>query len=352
MQVLRSLLFLAVLLPSGLAAQSRLTRDTEIRAVPDGNIIATVQSGTSWRTGTARSGFTQITLEGWIDASRVGARRDTFPASIGGAGTLRLRADPSLNGRILGVFEAGAGIRVLERKDNWARVRRDGWVLSSTVVAAPASTGSGRPAASKSAAPRPTPTKAASGSATKATGASSEAAAEPPPQANPAGSVRADSTTTLSAAPGAAAVATLAAGAVVEPVARDRGWVRVRLEAWVPESALVPADSSYAATLTAADLRLDPQSHRGRTVRWNVQVVGLQRADGLRPALTVDEPYLLAMGPGGENAILYLAVPATLLDQARALPTMSDVTITARVRNGRSEPTGAPVLDLLSVVRR
>ena len=31
---------------------------------------------------------------------------------------------------------------------------------------------------------------------------------------------------------------------------------------------------------------------------------------------------------------------------------MTDITITARVRNGRSEPTGAPVLDLLSIIKR
>jgi hypothetical protein len=31
---------------------------------------------------------------------------------------------------------------------------------------------------------------------------------------------------------------------------------------------------------------------------------------------------------------------------------MSDLRITARVRLGRSEPTGAPILDLLTLTRR
>lgn len=347
MHLLRSVLCLLVATP--LMAQSRLLRDTEIRAVPEGTVIATVQSGTSWRTGAARGGFTQVTLEGWIDATRVGAKRDTFPASIGGAGTLRLRAEPSLNGRILGVFEAGAGIRVLERKDNWARVRRDGWVLSST-VAAPTPT---KAAATK--APQRTETKPASRPETKAPAKGTAATTADPATDEPAprlGAIRADSATTLSLAPGSAPVAVLAKGAIVDPIARDRGWVRVRLEAWVPEDALVAADSSVVASITAADLRLDPTSHRGRTVRWNVRVVSLQRADGLRPALGADEPYLLAMGPGGESAILYLAVPPSLADEAKALPSMSEITITARVRNGRSEPTGAPVLDLLSIIKR
>jgi hypothetical protein len=58
------------------------------------------------------------------------------------------------------------------------------------------------------------------------------------------------------------------------------------------------------------------------------------------------------MGPSGENAMLYLAVPPALLAQAKAIPPLSTVTVTARVRNGRSQPTGAPVLDLISIMKR
>lgn len=279
----------------------------------------------------------------------MGARRDTFPATISGAGTLRLRAEPSLNGRILGVFEAGAGIRVLERKDDWARVRRDGWVLTST-VAAPAPT-----TAAATKAPSRAETKQPTRPETKAPVRGSTASSAEPETEEPAprlGAIRADTATTLSLAPGSTPVAVLAKGAVVDPIARDRGWVRVRLDAWVPEDALVAADSGVVTSITAADLRLDPTSYRGRTVRWNVRVVSLQRADGLRPALSAEEPYLLAMGPGGESAILYLAIPPSLASEAKALPSMSEITITARVRNGRSEPTGAPVLDLLSIIKR
>ena len=83
-----------------------------------------------------------------------------------------------------------------------------------------------------------------------------------------------------------------------------------------------------------------------------MQVVGLQTADPLRRALQPDEPYLLAMGPSGENAILYVAVPPHLLEEARRLTPLAQVMITARVRNGRSQPTGAPVLDLLSFIKQ
>lgn len=329
MRLLRSLVLLALTAPLG--AQSRVTRDAEVRATPEGNVVATVEAGTSWRTSGARGGYTRATLEGWVDASRLAGKRDTFPASIGGSGTLRLRAEPSLNARILGVFEAGAGVRVLERKGDWSRVRRDGWILSTAIGAAP-------------------PASAPAASAKPAT----DPGAEPPAAIAPArdGALRTAAALPLSLAPGAPSFGSLEPGTVVEPVARDRGWVRVRVDAWVPESLLVPADSSYAATLTAADLRLDPEGLRGRIVRWKVQVIGLQTADPLRRALAPDEPYLLAMGPAGENAILYLAVPPSLLAEAKGIAPLTNVTVTARVRNGRSQPTGAPVLDLISIIKR
>jgi hypothetical protein len=87
-------------------------------------------------------------------------------------------------------------------------------------------------------------------------------------------------------------------------------------------------------------------------VRWIVQVVGLQTADPLRRDLEPEEPYLLAMGPKGESAVLYLAVPPSLMAQAKAISPMAEVLITARVRTGRSMPTGAPVLDLLTLTKR
>jgi len=132
---------------------------------------------------------------------------------------------------------------------------------------------------------------------------------------------------------------------------RQGGWVRVRLEGWVQEKDLEGTDSTFDARLSAADLRADPPAHRGKTVLWEVQVIALQRADVLRKGLAPDEPYLIARGPGTEGAILYLAVPPSLLAQARGLPALADVVVTARVRDGRSLPAGVPILDLISISR-
>ncbi|MDH5233778.1 MAG: SH3 domain-containing protein, partial [Gemmatimonadota bacterium] len=318
MRLLRSCVLLALVtsltpaIAPSVGAQVRVVRDAGVRATPDGTLIATLAGGSTWPSSSARNGFTLVTMEVWIDATRFAGRRDSFPESIGGTGTLRMRAEPSLNARILGVFEAGAGIRVLERRGTWARVRRDGWVLTSALGPATATRTQAR------ATPPPMPSSA------PPAGAADSTPSEPMGRA---GTMRATREADLSAAPGAPAVGRIAAGAVVEPLARDRGWVRVRVEAWMPESLLAPTDTSYRATLTAADLRLDPVGLKGRLVRWTVQVVGVQQADPLRRDLAPDEPYLLAMGPAGENAILYLALPPSLVAEARALAPLSEVTV-------------------------
>jgi hypothetical protein len=140
-------------------------------------------------------------------------------------------------------------------------------------------------------------------------------------------------------------------GSTVEVLARDRGWVRVRLEGWVRESDLIVADSSLRP-LSAADIRSDPASAQGKLVRWIVQAISLQTADALRTGMSPGEPYLLALGPGVEKSLVYLTVPPGLLPAARNLPAMADVVIVARVRNGRSEPAGVPILDLQSITRQ
>lgn len=147
------------------------------------------------------------------------------------------------------------------------------------------------------------------------------------------------------------ALGQLARGAPVQVIARDRDWVRVKLEGWVRRSDLAVADSTLRP-LSAADIRSDPAAALGKLVQWQVEAVALQTADPLRTGLRPGEQYLLALGPGQEKSLLYLAVPESLLASARSLPPLAQVTITARVRDGRSEPAGVPILDLESLTRR
>lgn len=153
----------------------------------------------------------------------------------------------------------------------------------------------------------------------------------------------------LRTAPDGQVTGTVLSPGTVIPLARERGWVRVRMEGWVRESDLLPVDSALRTALSAADLRADPEGSKGKLVRWKVEILALQRADALRRDLADGEPYLLARGPVGENAMLYLAVPPSLLSEARAITPLTVVQITARVRNGRSAPTNVPILDVETI---
>ena len=150
-------------------------------------------------------------------------------------------------------------------------------------------------------------------------------------------------------APDGPVTGTVVAPGTVIPLARERGWVRVRIEGWVREADLLPVDSTLRTTLSAADLRADPEGSKGKLVRWKVEVLALQRADALRRDLNAGEPYLLARGPVGENSMLYLALPPALVNDAKSIPPLTVVQVIARVRTGRSSPTNVPILDVESI---
>jgi len=140
-------------------------------------------------------------------------------------------------------------------------------------------------------------------------------------------------------------------GGTVEVIAREGDWVRVRLEGWVRETDLIAADTTLRQ-LSVADIRSNPAAARGKLVRWEVEAVALRAADPLRTGLQSGEQYLLAFGPGAEKSLVYIAVPQNLLAGVRSLPPLAPVIVTARIRDGRSEPAGVPILDLESITRR
>lgn len=153
------------------------------------------------------------------------------------------------------------------------------------------------------------------------------------------------------ASPDGTPIARVDTTARLEVLARDRNWLRVRVEGWVLATDMLPADSGALTRMSAADLRADSAGSRGRLVRWDVEFVALHTADPLRKGLVDGEPYILAQGPGQERSLLYIAVPPSLLGMARALPPLARLTIVARVRFGRSDPVGVPVLDLQALSR-
>jgi len=359
-------------------AQSRVVATpAAVLSSPSGKAIGSVHPGTSLRVLETRGAYAKVTIDGFIERARLAAQRGSSSRRVGNrAAVVRMRGAPTA--KSVGSLDAGTSVAVSSGNapGGWAKVSRDGWILKSSLDRTSAET-----ARSSNTDKRTTASAKSSGTARKASGGEVAASARPPqgPGAAPArgGSagpapVRVGTTSTAPAAPGpitdstltptgnvvlraapdAKALATVAQGATLTPLARDRGWVRVRLEGWVPERDLAPADTSVRTGVSAADLRADPVGTRGKLVRWSVQILARQKADVLRKDLAPDETYLLARGPYEENALLYLVVPPSLLVMTKSIPELSQALITARVRTGRSDLVGVPILDLLTITPR
>lgn len=337
--------------PAVLLGQQPVARAATLLAQPaaDARGIGAVPAGARVSVGAPRGAWVAVTVEGFLDASVMGPKSDTFPRSAGTEGA-RIRETAAKTSAVVATLKKGAGVQVLGRQGTFFKVRRTAWVRREALgePASAAQTGGSGPRAPSREAPasvRAVPSGSAQGSPTLMAEPATETAQPIPDGALKPGPRGAD----VRVAPDGRTLATLKAGAVTTPLARDRGWVRVRVEGWVRERELEPADSASRGVQSAADLRADPEGTKGRVVRWTVDLLGLQTADGLRKDLSDGEPYILARGPSGEDALLYLAVPPSLLATVKAFPPMTKAVITARVRIGRSEPTGVPVLDLLTV---
>jgi len=368
------LLSLPLLVPVAASAQATVRTNAQLRATPNGALIATLHEGATLERGKTSAGWTRVTLEGYVYKTGIGGKRDTFRISAASDGVL-LRESASPRGKQLASMKEGMGLVRVGSHGDWLKVRRTAWVKSSLLEKeGPSTLASAKPdakAGSKSdvksesksgAKPRPSAapssgggTAAESESGDATTTSHGDVAADSDStnaKSDAAGSMIAHRTTELRLAPGGKRVAALDSSASVSVIARERGWTFVRVEGWVPDSALIPETGTMLTAISAADLRAQPERYAGQTVRWEVQKIALQAADPLRKELAPDEPYLLARGPGDEHSLLYLALPPSLVDQARRIEPLARIVVTARVRAGRSEPSGVPLLDVMSIAER
>jgi uncharacterized protein YgiM (DUF1202 family) len=360
-------LSLAVALPG--RAQSRVvTTPAAVLSSPSGKAVGSIHPGTTVRVIETRGAYAKVTIDGFVERARLSAQRGNASPRVGNRAAV-VRARGATTAKSVASLDAGTTVAVASGNapTGWAKVSRDGWILKSSLDRASSET-----ARSSNSGGRTTASSKSSGAARKASGGEVAASARPPQGSTPSGPVHAGATSTapvargpvadsaltptgniaLRAAPDAKALATVVQGATLTPLARDRGWVRVRLEGWVPERDVAPADTSIRTGVSAADLRADPVGNRGKLVRWSVQILARQKADVLRKDLAPDETYLLARGPYEENALLYLVVPPSLLVMTKSIPELSQAMITARVRTGRSDLVGVPILDLLTITPR
>lgn len=329
-----------MLAASPAAGQATAATAAPVRSAPDGRLIATMRAGGALKTGAVKGSWTAITIEGYLHQSVVSARRNALTVNASSGAALRASAKP--DGQIIAVVEDNASIDKLSTSGEWYHVKRDAWMKTSDIKEAKAAPPAPPPkpatVASRASAPAPAPATPPSPARADAGAASGDFAAAHP--------------LVLRAAPDGTPAGTADSAARVHIIARDHGWARVEMDGWVRESELVPVDSSSVSAVSAADLRSDPDRYKGSTVRWVVQAISVQAADPLRKGLAPDEPYLLARGPGSESSLLYLALPPALVAGARALQPLSYIMVLARVRLGRSDPSGVPILDVLRIVPR
>lgn len=350
-----------LLTPVCLAAQSTVTTQTALRTAPGAGAVAQVHAGTAVETnGSASHGWSKVTLEGFLHRSVVGGHRGDFAISVKADGGALLRESSSRAGRVLALMSDGTGLTKVSTRGDWIRVRRSGWVSTSALAKSGPTVADRKRSAtdSKHAKPpvvtvaRHAPAKAKPGAKAPDTTAVAEGDVTPDSTQEAVTALALERRATLYTAPDAGTLGTIDSSARVTAIARDRGWVRVQVEGWVRAQDLGPSDSTVLTTISAADLKAQPDRYRGQVVRWVVQKIAFQTADPLRKGMAPDEPYILARGPGQENSLLYLALPPSMVDQAKRIDPLAPITVTARVRAGRSEPSGVPLLDVLSIVTR
>jgi len=361
-----SLLVGLLLVTAGVEAQAvrrgdRITvrAGTALRSSPGGEVIGVSSRPISGPVELVQSTFVRLTIDGFVASREVRLNGGRTRGEVGGVNGATLRATASETGAVVaelrpstyvfpvrdgGTFPVGRTVAFLP-------VRRSLWVDASRLVGERRVAAAPTPARAEPPAPRaPSPAPIPVASAAPDRVAGTPAVGPVPVVVGP--TLETLGPAALRAGPEGDVLASLPGGVGVTSLARENGWVRVRVEGWLPDSSVGVAGARSAGALTAADLRANPIGTVGRLVRWTVEALAFQTADALRQGLAPGERYLLARGPGTERAVLYLAVPDSLSAAAQALPPLAEISITARVRAGRSQPSGVPILDLLELTRR
>ncbi len=293
--------------------------------------LGQLTQGSRFAAGAVRSGYTQVTLDGWMfRSSLAAAHKDGHTLAVKRTPSENLRDAP--NGRALAQLVNGFLLDEVERRGAWVHVRRGVWVKSDALQAA------NRDARTANRPPGP---DSASRVATDAA-----RAADSTPDAHRAVVRR---RMNLYRAPDSASVGTLEAGVPVRITGRAGNWVRVETQAWVRENEIRPSDNSILTGLTAAELRGAPDDFKGKLLRWTIQFLSLQTADELRPDFQPGQKYILARGPAPEYAFVYVIVPPEHLAEVQKLEPLSSVTVVARVVNGRSTYLANPILELVEL---
>jgi hypothetical protein len=326
---LRAILLLLLALPTAALGQSaEVTVRENLRATPDGDVVAVVDPGTPLEIVDRREGWLEVRLEGWVWMQSLQVTdRGGYDLVVTAAEGENVRVRPS--GAILGRLGRGTLLEELERIPGWIRARRVAWIWEPSVVAGGGPVVVAAPPPARTAAPlAPSPAPAPSVAGFRSAGS--------------AGAV-------ILAGPDGDTLARTSAGTELQVVAREGSWARVRLEGWT----WLPADGAAGdeAVLVASpsELAADPDRYRGRVVAWDLQFLSLERAERIRTDFFEGEPFLLTRHASG--VYVYVALSPERLAEAQSLTPLERIAVIGRVRAPVSALTGSPIVDLMELER-
>lgn len=328
-------LALLAAMPAHISAQARFrvkqAENFRQQPGPDQKVLASVYQGTDLTAGQSKDGWVEVTLEGWVwNRSLAATTRDGFTLTVTTGGGENLRAEP--NGRVLARLANGFLLDEVSRQKGWVRVRRTGWMWAESLEPLSGQTAPAAPATAPVAAPVQEP-PAPTGPATLDHAVTArQTEVRRMPDGEPAGSLTEDTP--------------------VRVLARSGEWVRVATEGWIRESDLKPSAPGVLAGVSGAEVRARPAEFVGKTVQWAVQYLALQTADELRPEIPRGQRYVLARGPLPESGFIYVMLPAEWLPRVEQLQPLAEVVIIARIKVGRSQLLGNPVVELMDLAVR
>ncbi len=308
-----------------------VVEETVLKWSATGRLLGHLHRGTVLERLGGRSDWTRVGVRGWMwrpSLERSGDGWRVTPVRE------NLRAEP--NGRILGTLERGVKVRRGAENGKWFEVEMIGWLPDSAVRSGATVPAEGGDASDSAGRADPSVEESA-------TGRAGEPASTPaPPVRGGETASRVEMEIGLRTAPGGAILAHLPAGTVLRAVERRGAWTRVEIEGWVPSES-VRTDGSTASAPEA--VALAPERFTGRRIQWTLEHVALQRAEEWRAEFESGEWYGLARVPG-RTAYVYLVVPPALLNEFRGLSPFETIRVEGRIRTGRSELTGNPIVEV------
>jgi len=319
--------------PAGAQARYRSARAENFRQQPGQNerVLASVSRDAPLLGGRRQDGWVEVTLEGWIWApSLARTDRDGFEAVVSAPRGENLRQEP--NGPVIARLASGCLLHEVRREARgWVLVRRTGWMPAAALQ--PADPAGSNP-------PGATPVAEREGQGAGGPGS---------PILDRAVTGRAAE---LRQTPEGPRVGSLDPEAALKVLARSGEWVRVVAEGWVREEDLKPAAPGVLVGVSGAEVRARPADFEGKVVQWRVQYLALQTADEIRREIPLGQRYMLARGPLPEAGFVYLMLTPSQVERIAQLSPLSELTVVARVRVGRSQYLGNPVLELLDLAVR